>query len=354
MVNIYSKINVAVIGCGNVARRGHLPALKGLNDIVNVKWVVDIDENKARRTARKLRIKRWTKYYYDVLKDPEVEVVIIATPTPTHAKVARDCIEAGKSVIVEKPLTLTTLEALELRDLAKSNNVAGGVVFNYRYFKSVLNAKCSILRGNLGDIFFLNSISETNFPTTWTKSKWLYHEGGVLYDYFPHMVDLSCWLLKKTPIYVRAVVGSHVKGGFIDHVSLMIVFEDDVSALLETSWLTGLYVSEIEIHGSGGLGVVDIKYDVYLEYHGGPGPIDVLRDFTLKSLSIVKGLWTGEIFLGAMALYRDYYVDNLTKFLHERRFSTTFEDGVINVAILEAAFKSGKSKRDIYIEDIIG
>jgi len=348
-----SKINLAIIGCGAVAERGHLPALSRLSDLVKVKWVVDVDKRRARRVARKFKVERWTKSYQKVLRDPEVNVVVIATPTPTHAQIAKECIEFGKNVIVEKPLTMTTTEALELRELAKENDVVGGIVFNYRYFKSVLQAKLSIIRGNLGKIFFLSSLSETKFPTTWTRSKWLYHEGGVIYDYFPHMVDLACWLLNSMPIYVHATTGSHTEGGFIDHVSALIFFEGEMSAFLETSWLTGLYTSEIEVHGSGGVGTINIKYDTYLEYHGGPGPTDLFRDFTVKSMSIIEGIFTGKIFLGAMALYYDYYIDNLSKFLKHKKFSITLDDGVLNVALLEAIFKSGKIGKTVYIEELM-
>jgi len=350
---VKSKATLALIGCGAVARKGHLPGLKKLSKIVRVKWVVDINVKRAKSVARRFKVEKWAKSYDIVLKDPEVDIVVIATPTPTHARIAKECIESGKNVIIEKPLTLTVAEALELRELTKKNNVACGVVFNYRYFKAVLQAKRSIMCGNLGEVFFLNSLSETEFPTAWTRSRWLYHRGGVLYDYLPHMIDLACWLLDKVPSHVYAITKSHTEGEFIDQVSILMSLEDKVNAFFEASWLTGSYVSSIQIHGTGGIGVIDIKYNTYAEHYGGPTPVGLTKDLTSKLINTFKGVMTGEIFLGAMSLYYDFYLDNISKFLRHGEFSITLEDGLINVAILEAALKSGETGKEIYIRELL-
>ena len=93
----------AIVGCGAIAWRGHLPALSKLED-VEVTSVVDLDKTRAKRTAKKFGVKKYYSTVDEILKDEELDVVVIATPTPTHKDLAIKVADAGKHIIVEKTL----------------------------------------------------------------------------------------------------------------------------------------------------------------------------------------------------------------------------------------------------------
>jgi len=115
-----SPVRVAVVGCGywgpNLARNFHQLAEAELA------VCCDLDESKLDKMRILYPQARVTTQYGEVLADPEVEAVIVATPARTHYELARDALLADKHVLVEKPLAMTSREALNLIDLAKERH----------------------------------------------------------------------------------------------------------------------------------------------------------------------------------------------------------------------------------------
>ena len=108
-MNRMDPVQIAVVGVGgwgkNLARNFHqLPD-------ANLKYVCDLDQKKLDQVARQLPGTTLTRDYDAVLKDPEVQAVVIATPAPRHFPVAKMALEAGKDVYVEKPFTLEIAHA---------------------------------------------------------------------------------------------------------------------------------------------------------------------------------------------------------------------------------------------------
>ena len=128
--------SVAVIGTGAIARRGHLPALKLLEQkgLIKLVSVVDINEELAKRVAKEFQVPQFYTDYKKMLSKEEPDVVIICTPTPTHFDIAKECVKFS-NVLIEKPLCLNLSQALVLRELSREYKKVIGEVYNYRYFK---------------------------------------------------------------------------------------------------------------------------------------------------------------------------------------------------------------------------
>src|SRR5436190_6444427 len=112
-----SKITIAVAGCGHWGPN-YIRVFSGLENVM-VKYACDLSQPKLDRIKAQFPLVAVTQDFKTLLRDPEVDAVIIATPSSTHFAVAKECIEAGKHVLVEKPMTLTTPDAQSLTILAE-------------------------------------------------------------------------------------------------------------------------------------------------------------------------------------------------------------------------------------------
>ncbi|MEJ2104214.1 MAG: Gfo/Idh/MocA family oxidoreductase [Ignavibacteriaceae bacterium] len=126
------KTRVAVIGLGSVAQLVHLPNLLKIKN-TEVTAVAEINRSRLLSIADKYEVKNRYTNYKDLLNNDNVDAVIIATPTHLHKQMAIDSLNAGKNVLVEKPLALTSVEGQEVIDCAKKNNKKLMVGMNLRY-----------------------------------------------------------------------------------------------------------------------------------------------------------------------------------------------------------------------------
>lgn len=279
-------LRFAVIGCGKVATRGHLPALRELakRGLVELVAVADVNERAAKRTAKMFEVSDYHTSPNDVAKRSDIDAVCICTPTPTHAELCELFARTGKHILVEKPMCTSFKEALAIKEAVEASGVTFSVVQNYRYIRAVREAKKAILAGQLGRVLSIQGVLHRPFPVRWTRALWLYEPGGVIYDQGPHLIDLVLWLKgARRPRDVRNVwaVGGDMldRAGFVSHAQALVEFEDRSSASVSISWLSGMEEFTIRIYGSGGSITLDVLFDAYVEEHGFSSPFDMFRRY---------------------------------------------------------------------------
>ena len=125
-----SKLKVAVIGGGGIAH-AHLPQLKAREDAVELVAIADVNQDTARKTADQYGAARVVADYKDVLND--VDAVVICVPTFLHSEIAVDCLNAGKAVFCEKPLTRTRDQADAIAEAASTRQAPFQVGFVRRF-----------------------------------------------------------------------------------------------------------------------------------------------------------------------------------------------------------------------------
>lgn len=185
------KVRFAVVGCGAVARRHHVPALLG-NPRTEIAALCDIEEEPARAVRERFKLGSTIYQNLDqVLADPQVDVVDICGPSFTHFDYARRSILAGKHVLVEKPPVHRVEQAEELISLSASKDVKLGVILNQRYREVIEQVNQARGEGLLGEIVKVQVIHHANLvfgesPWLWdeTKSKYMLYEFGI------HFLDL--------------------------------------------------------------------------------------------------------------------------------------------------------------------
>ena len=197
------KLKLGVIGCGRVAQ-AHLEAISYLNRDVELVALADIDEKKAKDSAKKFRAEKYYLDYKQLLRDPRVDAVIITLPHHLHCEVSLESAGAGKHILIEKPMALNVEEADKMIVEAEENKVILMVGQSRRFSDAVM--ECYRRTQEIGNLFRIVVNFLVHFPkppTDWWSSS--EKAGGLIVPLQgSHSVDFILWFLQKLPVNVYA------------------------------------------------------------------------------------------------------------------------------------------------------
>ena len=220
-------INIAVIGTGPWGKN-HVRVYNEI-DTANLKYVCDLNKD----SLNKLKLKDYTKKtsdYKEVVNDPNVDGVSICVPASFHYKITKEFLCAGKNVLVEKPLCLSSKEAKDLIKIAENNKLHLMVGHIFRFNPAILKIKEIIKTGELGKIYFI-SLSRLGL----TKPR---EDCGAILNYAVHDFDILCDILdKKLATEITANTTNCLNREFED-IAIISLKYGDVLGLIEASWLT--------------------------------------------------------------------------------------------------------------------
>ena len=187
---------VAVIGLGFMGRT-HIQALGRLG--VEVYGVAGIDEDEAKNAASELSIPRWYRSFEEAIADTEVKAVHLCTPNNLHFPQAKQALEAGKHVLCEKPLAMTSSESHILADLAKKKGLMTAVNYNLRFYPICQEARARIAAGDLGAPYLIHGAYLQDWLFLKTDWNWRLEpeQGGnlrVVADIGTHWMDMVTYL----------------------------------------------------------------------------------------------------------------------------------------------------------------
>ena len=190
-----------------------------------------------------------TTSYDDLLADPELEAVAIATPVSTHHPLALAALEAGKHVFVEKPLAASSAEAKELMTVADERGLILMPGHTFLYSPPVNMIRDLIRSGELGDIYFI-SMSRVNLGL---------HQSdvSVAWDLGPHDFSILRYWLDETPSHLSAMSRSCVFPGIPDVAFINLEYPGGAIAHVELSWLAPSKLRRTTVVGSNKMVVYD-------------------------------------------------------------------------------------------------
>lgn len=206
-----TKFKIGVIGTGSIAQL-HLDAY-ATNPDVELTAVSDINLDRARSVADKYGAPRAYGDPNELLADPDVDGVSICTWNNTHASWAIAAVKAGKHVLVEKPISRTYTEALELQRVVEEHDRVVQVGFVRRHSPNAQVLKSFIDAGDLGEVYYAKAscIRRMGNPGGWFADKEI-AGGGPLLDIGVHVIDL-CWYLMGSPRATAASGNTYAKLG---------------------------------------------------------------------------------------------------------------------------------------------
>lgn len=285
-----TTFHVGVIGAGSIAQ-SHLQAYAN-NPDVELVAICDINLERARSVADAFGIDRAYGSVEELLADDAVDGVSICTWNNSHAQWAIAAIQAGKHVLVEKPIARTYAEALELQQVADAHDRVVQVGFVRRHSPNAQVLKSFIDAGDLGDLYYgkASLIRRAGNPGGWFADKEI-SGGGPLLDIGIHVLDL-CWYLMGSPRATTVsgntyeVLGNRSQittmprylvsdldastNSVEDLASAMVRFENGASLLLDCSY--SLHATkdsiDVSVHGDKGGADLEPSLQIATEQHG--------------------------------------------------------------------------------------
>lgn len=240
-------INVAVIGLGywgpNLVRN-----FARLDD-ANLYAVCDIQKTALDQMDKLYPQAYLTTDYTELLDNTEVDAVVIATPVETHYNLAKESLRAGKHILVEKPLAMTTAQCYELIDLADKQGKVLMVGHVFRYNAAVQKLKSFIENGDLGEIYYIYS-SRLNLGR-------IRHDINAMWNFAPHDVSIITHLLGTVPSQVNARGFSFIQEGIEDVVFMTLHFPTGTGVNIHISWLDPRKVRLMTVVGSKKMVIYD-------------------------------------------------------------------------------------------------
>jgi len=247
------KLGVAIIGCGSI-HKVHADAISK-SESAHLVCVADVVEERAQATASQYNCE-WYSDYRKVLENDSVDVVHICTPHYLHAPMAVEAMNAGKHVLVEKPVAIHFDEVWKMISSRDKNNRYIGICFQNRFNPSSVKAKEMIDSGELGPVMGIKGIvtwhrDESYYTQSDWKGRFATEGGGVLINQSIHTIDLMQWLAGGVKA-VRGSVSTRLLGNVIeveDTAEATMYFNNDaVGIFYATNCYTFDSPVEIEVH----------------------------------------------------------------------------------------------------------
>lgn len=215
-----------------------------------VKRICDASSQNLKKVLMQFPQVQASTDFRDILKDPEIDAVVIAVPGKDHFAFARDSLNAGKHVFVEKPLALHTHQCTELIDIAAAKKRVLMVGHLLRYHPAVNRVKEYLRKGEIGNIRYL-------YSTRVNLGK-IRDVENVMWSLAPHDISvILSFLDTMSPIGVTAVGESYIHKNICDVAFITLFFPDDVMAAIHVSWLDPHKIRKITVVGDKKMIVFD-------------------------------------------------------------------------------------------------
>jgi predicted dehydrogenase len=239
-------VRVGVVGCGYWGSK-HVRVMHGIPEVTQV---VLIDPDPERRDALHAVFSGTVAYPSFAAAVDDVEAVVLATPPTSHAPLGLEILEAGKHLLVEKPLATSSADAERLVAAADDAGVVLMAGHTFEFNAAVRRLRDFVQDGELGDIYYVDS-SRLNLG--------LYQSDvNVLWDLAPHDVSMANYVLDDRPTMVTAWGSRHADPRFEDVASIRLEYgESGAVATIRVSWLDPCKVRRTTVVGSRKMAVYD-------------------------------------------------------------------------------------------------
>jgi predicted dehydrogenase len=277
-------LKVGVIGTGSISN-AHLNAYTN-NKHTELYSICDLNEDRARKKADQFGVPKVYTDYREMLLDREIDAVSICTWNNLHAEMAIAALEAGKHVLVEKPLSMTVDEALRVEEAVRRSGKLLQVGFVRRHAANTRILKQFIDAGDLGEIYYAKASCLRRFgnPGGWFADK-SRSGGGPLIDLGVHVIDV-CWYLMGRP-KVKSISGNTYqklgnraniknlafykaadydpsKNTVEDLANALIRFDNGASLLVDVSFTLHARNDEISVKLYGDKGGAELEPELFL------------------------------------------------------------------------------------------
>ena len=331
-------IRFALLGAGRIGKV-HAKAVTS-NPAAKLVAVADAMEKAASDLATQYGCE--VRTIDQILKSADVDAVVICTPTDTHADLIEKFSNAKKAIFCEKPIDLSVKRVQECLKVVAANNTTLMVGFNRRFDPHFMAARAAIDAGEIGDVEMVTIISRDPAPP---PAEYAMRSGGIFRDMTIHDFDMARFLLGEEITTVTAQGSSLVdkkigEAGDYDSVSVMLSTASGKHATISNSRrATYGYDQRIEAHGSKGSVAAENQRAVSIE------------------VANAKGYTRPPLYDFFMTRYTQAYANEIAAFIDaiggKAKASPSGQDGLIALALADAAVKSVKDGRAVKVSEVL-
>ncbi|MEP1781817.1 Gfo/Idh/MocA family oxidoreductase [Reichenbachiella sp.] len=233
-------VKLAIIGYGYWGKN----LVRNFNNLENctVKYVCEREEKSAKKCSNLYPGIKVVSEYEEVLSDPEIDAVVIATSINTHYDLSKKALENDKHVLVEKPMTDSFEKAKELKRMADKLSKVLMVDHTFLYTGAVSYLKKKIDEGEYGQINYIDS--------TRVNLGLFQQDLNVLWDLAPHDISICFYLMNALPLTVQATGISHTENNIENIAYLTLKYDNDTIVHFNCSWVSPVKIRQMLIGGS--------------------------------------------------------------------------------------------------------
>lgn len=331
-------IGVGVVGLGRIGRI-HAEIAKFRVDNARLVAVADSIEGLARGVGESLGVE-WYTSYEKMLRNESVDAVIISTPTFLHREMILRAVEEGKHVLVEKPMTVTVGEALDVVSRVSKAGVKLQVGYMRRFDYAFKRAKEAIDSGSIGRVIsYIAMVRDPGAPPGWaadpTKS------GGIFLDMLSHDFDMARWLASSEVSEVYVAAGNYLfeeirEKGDLDVANIVFKFESGASGVIHAARKSTYgYDLRVEVYGSEGTVFVGSRIDP--NYSLG----------TREGVTYQGASWFEKRFYDAYVAEQNHFIKCI---VNDEKPLVNEVDGYRVVEVAEALWRSYRESRPVAVE----
>ncbi|MEM2521838.1 MAG: Gfo/Idh/MocA family oxidoreductase [Candidatus Bathyarchaeia archaeon] len=315
------KLGVAVIGTGFWGKN-HARVFKELEETELIA-VCDIDREKAKSIAKQFNVEAYTNVG-KMLKRSDIEAVSVCTWSTSLAKVSLKALDAGKHVLVEKPMAANSKQAEKLLKTAEREGLFLTVGFLMRFIPGIKFIIKSLKNGTIGQLVCATAKRVSQWPER-------IGDVGVVKDLAIHDIDIMRYLFGEDPLAVYAKTGRMKHERFEDYAHIMLTFNGDRNAFIESNWLTPYKTRMLVVTGSEAI--------IKLDYITQELTIENAKETIQPRLPVQEPL----------KLELQHFINCI---LGKEKPLITGMDGLKAIKIAEAALKSSKTGKLVKLKSL--
>lgn len=330
------KLRLAIIGCGIAARELHLPALKKLNDRIEIVALASRTREKAERLSQMIEPKpRVFDTVDELMLSGIAEAVDLALPTALNTQFIEKSLKYGLHVIAEKPIAINVEKGKRVFALAENSDRVVYIAENYRHIPVYKEAGKIINSGEIGEpaFFFWKSTKEMKEENKYAKTLWRRepaHIAGFISDAGVHHIAAARTMLgeiEEVSAYLKRVRNYL---GAEDTITMNLLFENGV---------IGNYIASYGLEFGNGISIIGTEGNLYVEGNK-------IKVFTARSQKTVEAPDSD----GFFEEFSDFY--DVVKFGRENLFGSPAQ-ALKDLAVIEAAVKSFRKREHIKIARLL-
>lgn len=335
------KLNIGIVGAGRIGKV-HAASITYHIPQAQIAMVTDVYEPAARALAETYGVPRYSTDYMDIVNDPDIDAVLVCSPTPTHADISIAAMKAGKHVFCEKPVDLTIEKIQKTAQVAQETGRKLQIGFNRRFDHNHGKVQQMAANGTLGNVELIKITSRDPEPPS---PEYAASSGGLYIDMMIHDFDMAMFLAgcDVTEVYAMgtSLVDKRIgEAGDVDTAIVTLTFTNGALGVIDNSRRAAYgYDQRVEVFGSLGMAA---------------GEND--GDSTVK-VSTAAGVVSDKPQYFFLERYMASFVEEMRQFIaaitEDKDVPVGIHAGLMSVVLAKAAKKSLDEHRPVKISEIM-